>query len=121
MDLKQFVEETLSQLIDGVTGAKELARKNGAVINPQTLEFVSDSGQSDMWCEKTGRISSRISFDVAVTVSEAGSASGGAKVSLVPFKIGGEGKADWANQNVSRISFAIQVLLPTSEQSKAPI
>ena len=76
MELKEFVRETLRQLIGGVANVTEFARDKGAVVNPQTLEFVSDSGQSDMWCEVTGRISSKVAFDVAVTASEATEAGG---------------------------------------------
>jgi hypothetical protein len=120
MELKEFVQETLQQLIDGVESVTEFAREKGAVVNPCTLEFVSDSGQSDMWCELTGRISSKVSFDVAVTASEATEAGAKAGVFLAPFKLGAEGKRDWSSQNVSRISFALQVLLPTSELPKRP-
>jgi len=115
MELKEFVQETLRQLIDGVASVTDFARQHGAVVNPQTLEFVSDSGQSDMWCEVTGRVSSKVAFDVAVTAREATEAGGKAGVFLTPFKLGAEGKRDWSSQNVSRINFALQVLLPTSE------
>jgi hypothetical protein len=118
MELKEFVEETLRQLIDGVSSATDFARQKGAVINPETLEFVSDSGQSDMWCEQRGRIASRVSFDIAITASESNEAGGKAGISLAPFRLGAEGKRDWSNQNVSRISFSLQVLLPTSESNR---
>lgn len=116
MELKTFIEETLRQLIDGVSAVNDFAREKGAVINPQTLEFYVNSGQSDMWCDVTGRIASKVEFDVAVTATEATGTKGGAGVFLAPFKLGAEGKSDWSTQNVSRIKFALQTLLPTSEQ-----
>lgn len=118
MELKAFVEETLRQLIDGVSSVREFANDKGAVINPQTLEFVSNSGQSDMWCDVTGRISSKVEFDIAVTATETSETRGRAGVFLAPFKFGAEGKSDSSNQNVSRIRFSIQTLLPTSEQKR---
>jgi hypothetical protein len=41
MELKDFIADTLKQLIDGVLDAQEYAKEKRAVINPEE-KFVSD-------------------------------------------------------------------------------
>ena len=41
MDLKDFVSETLKEIISGVEEAQEYAKKHGAVINPTKFGIVA--------------------------------------------------------------------------------
>lgn len=41
MDLKDFVSETLKEIIEGVKDAQDFAIENGAVINPTSFGVVS--------------------------------------------------------------------------------
>jgi hypothetical protein len=52
MQLKDFVTETLRQIVDGVKDAQQAAKVNGAVIAPYNKNF------------------EKIEFDVAVTATE---------------------------------------------------
>lgn len=39
MELKEFIKETITQIIEGVTEAQELIRKHGAEIDPKKVQF----------------------------------------------------------------------------------
>jgi anti-sigma regulatory factor (Ser/Thr protein kinase) len=69
LELKEFIAASLRQVIEAIEDAVAHAKEHNADINPSTLEFRADSGQTRIWDDKTGRIASEIEFDVAVTAS----------------------------------------------------
>lgn len=99
MDLKSFITETLQQIIEGVQDAQKYIsdKKITATIHPKKSRENIES----------------VDFDVAVTSTESNSSglSGGIKVASI-FSIGGEGKNQLSEQNVSRIKFKVQIELP---------
>lgn len=116
MDLKTFVYETLTQIVDGVQAAKAsiAAGGSGAQINPT---FTS-SGFAG-----TGAKSSPVEFDVAVTVSASSDDESADKVGvkagiLSVISIAGtaetEGRSIESNkrENVSRIRFSVGLSQP---------
>lgn len=73
VELKDFVSESLRQIIDGVCTAQDYAKTKGAALNPEKLITIAESkllvrqgqGQFDL-------IPQLIEFDVAVTATESG-------------------------------------------------
>ena len=102
MDLKSFITETLKQIIEGVQDAQKYIsdKKIPATIHPKRSKENIES----------------VDFDVAVTSTESNSSglSGGIKVASI-FSIGGEGKNQLSEKNVSRIKFKVQIELPRQD------
>lgn len=111
MELKDFVEETLRQIIDGVRAAQEYGKQHGAFVNPKSLTFRTDQG-FQLYDPETGAISQQIQFDVALTVIEGKQTRGGIGVVAGPIALGSQGKSDASNTTVSRIQFMIPLMLP---------
>jgi hypothetical protein len=98
MDLKDFVSETLKQIIDGVKDAQQTANTKGAVIVPYSQG------------------AEKIEFDVAVTAVEGTETAGKAGISVWSIGAGVSGKSESSTSTVSRIRFSVAVELPKGSQ-----
>jgi len=104
MDVKEFVAETLRQIVDGVVDAQQQTKGKNAVVAPYHDYH------------KT------VSFDVAVTVVEGKETSGKAGISVWSVGAGVRGKSESSSSTVSRIKFEIPVELPQgSEPPDMPV
>ncbi|SRR6266480_2435231 len=111
MKLKDFVAETLKEIIDGVIEARDYyATKGGSVNSPNIVYKMSAASQ--LMDQESGQIAQMIEFDVAVTAAEGTETKGGIGVFVGPIGLGSQGKSDSSNTSVSRIKFSIPVLLP---------
>ena len=103
MELQDFIDETLKQIISGVRSAQESAIELGAKINPRGGSVVEMRN---------------VHFDVAVGTSGGAETKGGIGVFVVPpGSAGSQDQSDVASTSLSRIKFSIPVKLPA--QSKA--
>jgi len=114
MELNEFVKTVLSQIVSGIRKAQEI-KGVGAFIVPSGI------GSHDYAAHPRVSIKARISstivdFDIAVTAEEGKSASGGGglKVAGIGAKI--EGGSSSKDVRVSRIQFAVPILLPESQK-----
>jgi hypothetical protein len=98
MDIKEFVSETLSQIIDGVVDAQGRSQPRSAVVAP----FYG--------CRQNVR------FDVAVTVAEGKEVTGKAGISVWSIGAGGSAKSETSSSTVSRIQFEIPIELPKGSE-----
>lgn len=125
MDLKTFVSETLTQIVEGVQDAQERIRERGikAEINPWSIgaESTREIGQP-----------SPVDFDVAVVIAEETSNATGEKarasaglISVVSLRAGGElesGRSSGArNETTSRIRFTVQLAQPADIRRQKPV
>jgi len=97
MEFKEFVSETLIQIMDGIQLAQGHASKKGFVVVPLPV------GVSD---PRDRRIDV-IDFDVAVTVTEGGAAKSTVGVFSGFLGAGVQAQIDSANTQVSRVKFSI--------------
>lgn len=109
MELKDFVAETLSQIIEGVRLAQSGA--NGANINAGMAG--AEFGGHLVNVGSYG-VATRVDFDVSVTAETKGGA--GAKLSV--FGVGAEGGASHTAGSANRISFSIPVRLPDGDKMR---
>lgn len=112
MDLKDFVAETLVQIVEGVADAQKRihALGVGAAVNPHAV--------ADNVAGKTGRASA-IQFDVAVTVTDESASRTGAGasvgfLSVISAKMDAKAEASDSvrNEAVSRVQFSVNVAQP---------
>lgn len=110
MELKEFVAESLRQIIEGVKAAQ--AAPDGANVNAASVTPLS--GNNIVHAFSSGTFT-MVQFDVAVSAEASGKAGGSVKV----WGIGGEAGGERKTGNVSRIAFAVPVRLPDGDQSRA--
>jgi len=101
MDIKQFVDESLTQILAGITRAQ--TRDNGKHVAAEA--FISPSG--NLINGGTSGIFTIVDFDISVvaTTSERGDSI---RVSSIETTGGSERTA----QNASRVKFSVHVRLP---------
>ena len=111
MELKDFVSETLSQIIQGVNDAKATANDNNATINPHlTSNHTEMSKQGILWA--SGQAAQIVKFDVALTVTEGTGTKGGIGIFAGAVNLGSSGESQSENTSVSRIQFSVPIVLP---------
>jgi hypothetical protein len=99
LELRDFVSETIKQVIDGVVAAQQYATGKKASVNPQTDRYRLPTPQS-------------ISFDVAITAAKGTKTQGGIAVFTGAFGLGSKGQSERSNEIVNRIQFSVPVSLP---------
>ena len=115
MELKDFIKETLVQIVDGVAEAREIISKKNAEINPVGGHFDQKKLEGRRWSFEEG-ITEIVKFDVALTNSEASGAKGGIGVFLGAFGVGSQANFDSGSSSLSRIQFQIPILLPPGKK-----
>ena len=122
MELKQFISQALTAIVEGVAEAQNSTKEHGAFINPggltRTTRAISDDA---IWDNTTNNFARLVSFDVAVTVEEGTKTSGKIGVAVGLLNLGTGGASENKQLAVSRIQFAIPVLLPVVEKVNARI
>ncbi len=112
MELKEFVEESLKQVIEAVSNVAEYAKKNDAEINPCQHEW--GYGQGLYFDKQTGRVLTSIEFDIAVTANDDSKTKGGIGIVVAQIMLGSQGESAKHNERVSRMKFSIPVVLPST-------
>lgn len=111
MELKTFVDDAISQLIEGVAQAQSKHKESGAIINPSLKDGKVNYYSGGLAATGSGYYPTKIDFDVAVTVSE----DAGAKAGIQVFGVGLGGNVSTQNSVVSRLQFSVSVALPKSD------
>ena len=111
MDLKEFVSQTLMQIIEGVSETQSQAKEFEAEVNPHLNSTHSEMGkQGFLWAG--GRAAQIVQFDVALTVVEGKGTKGGIGVFAGAINLGSAGQSQSESSSVSRVKFCVPVVLP---------
>lgn len=110
MDLKEFIKTAITDITDAVNEL-QAELDNGAIVNPTLPNPIA---QKTLIVDDKIKPIEQLSFDVAVTASEEAGIDGQAKagISIFGAKLGSATSAK--TENVSRISFIIPVVFPTT-------
>lgn len=115
MELKDFVANAISEIIEGTVAAQKRVQQHGAYVNPGNLmRGKSDTGEAAQWDNRNNNYVRSIAFDVALTVEEGTNTN--AKVGVVSgiFNLGAGGTSDNRQLAVSRVQFSIPILFPAN-------
>lgn len=113
INLQDFVEATLLQIITGVHSAQKECDVPGATINPGSVSpYGPTASVQSHYRDRQGQEVRPVEFDVAVTAAEgtATKGSGGINIGVVSF--GAKGSADTSSETTSRIRFVVPIVLP---------
>ncbi|MEI2679098.1 MAG: hypothetical protein V9G29_15340 [Burkholderiaceae bacterium] len=113
MQLREFVKEVLTQIVDGVRDAQE--PNGGAFVVP-----AGDGGhkyaEHPRFASSARIKSSIVDFDVAITAEDSDKAGAKAGVKVFSVQFGVDGEMTSKNSTVSRVQFAVPLLLPESKR-----
>lgn len=114
MNLKEFIRESVTSIVEAASELQQELAAKGAVINPPT-----DGGASETFEEGGVRHTFRrvqvVEFDVALTASTETSGGGKAGLKIWAAEAGVDGAHARTSEEVSRIRFSIPLALPASE------
>lgn len=120
MDLKEFVQTTIVQIVEGVVAAQTAVARRGAAVNP-AFDLSAKAGHSPTGFRAAGARVSNITFDVAVTAVEGTGAEGGARLHVAGVaspSIGADRNGNAAH--VTRLQFSLPLCLPEDPATRAP-
>ncbi|MBF6635559.1 hypothetical protein ITX54_02620 [Rouxiella silvae] len=114
MKLDKYIEETLKQIITGISAAKKFGDQNGAQVNPASATF-NHQNSTNIYCLNTGVPVQQIDFDIVVSVSEGNSTTDSPEITVGSSTISGNAQtSEITNSSTNRIKFSIPILLPLS-------
>ena len=120
MDLKEFVQTAVTQIVEGVVAAQTAVARRGAAVNP-AFDLNGKGSHSPVGFTAAGARVSNITFDVAVTAVEGTGAEGGAQLRVAGVASPGVGTDANVNaEHVTRLQFSLPVCLPEDRASRAP-
>lgn len=115
MELKEFITQTLNNIVDGIADAQAHALEKQAMINPsctvrseETIVYHTVMGPAF-----TVQV---IEFDIAVTVTDEDKSKGGIGVLSAVLNVGVQGEANKINNETSRVKFSIPVVFPLERE-----
>jgi hypothetical protein len=110
MELKEFISNTLIQIVDGVKEAKEKCEV-GNNINPKISRIGGDISKRSTRTDDF-KVVQHVSFDVALTVEETEGSKEGVGVFIAAIGLGKENAESTQSSSVSRIKFEVPITLP---------
>lgn len=116
MELKQFISQTLTSIVEGVAEAQAQTEAHGAFVNPGGLMRTTKSISNDaIWDNRNNNFARLVNFDVAVTIEESAGTGGKIGVATGLLNLGAGGESTNRTSAANRIQFSVPLLLPTTE------
>src|SRR2546423_6050458 len=119
MTVKEFVEDTLVQIVEGVQAAQMRIAKSGAAINRYGMTMVSSQLDGRRYDPETREVEELVRFDIAVTVEGGTGTRGGVGVFLGPVALGSQGQSSNKDAQVSRVQFAVPIVYPETAPTES--
>ncbi len=110
MELKEFVAETLKQVVEGVAQAQQDVKELGATINPKGVVYQQGQSYVSPSSRKTIQM---IDFDISLAETESTQAGGRIAVFFGTVAGGAHGKAESGSNAMNRVKFSVPIVLPT--------
>jgi hypothetical protein len=116
MKLDEFITGTLISIIKGIKDAQDFAKENGSTINPSIGQWDKNKILTTYKGNEHGIYAiNTIDFDIAITTSNAKELGGEGGIGVYAMKLGGKISDIDKNENVSRIKFGLNIVLPKME------
>lgn len=117
MELKEFIKESLSQIIDAVVDTQDKYKETNVLICPDDIQgennnlYIRDENLYQFYNRNT-RVQN-IEMDIAISVTEKeGNKSGLGIAKIINAGISSENAQQ--NESISKIKFSIPIVLPTT-------
>lgn len=121
MDLKEFIAETLSQIIDGIVVVQKKYDGQNVLVCPDDIqgnkgEYYIEDESVYTYHNRKNRVQ-EIDMDIAISVSEKDGNKAGIGIAQI-LKAGISTENVLQNENISKIKFSIPIVLPSSDTRK---
>jgi hypothetical protein len=110
IELKHFIAQTLTEIIEGVVEAQGRVDEYGAKVSPHVRQTGYEGGY------RYEARSQAVEFDVEVTTADSSSSKKGLGVFVAPIAAGTQGLAESRSTSVGRIKFQIVLQLPLPDK-----
>ena len=104
MELNEFVQKTIEQIIDGVYNSQPFAKEKGAIVNPPT------TGINENGCNQPK--TQNIEFDVGLTSTSIDESVEGIGVFLGSVGLGKKNESVTGNTAITKVKFTVPIVLP---------
>lgn len=111
MELKDFVSQSILQIVDGIKLAQE-ENKTDARINPSGLRLGSKVEQENLYDFEHNTLLTKVEFDILVSAEESKGTKGGISILVGTVSLGTQGQSGKKDQSVNRLKFSVPVSLP---------
>jgi len=108
MELKDFVRETIQNIVAGVSEAQSATKEYGAVVNPSGLNYQKD-GQHNV---STHALPQEILFNVGLTSTSKDGSSESIGVFLGGVTLGKKNDSRTEDVAVTSVHFTVPIVLP---------
>lgn len=108
MELKDFVRQTLEQIVEGAAEAQKSISQKGGIINPSKLVFQKDGN----WNNYGHPMPQEVEFDVALTSTDIQGSAEGIGVFLGSINLGKRNATGVEQVAVTKVRFCVPLVLP---------
>jgi hypothetical protein len=118
VDLKEFIQETISGIVDAALELQKKYEDSDILINPPTA-FDERNAFRENSASYTYRRVETVEFDVAVSATSESAGGGKAALKILSVEAGVDGTHKRGNEEVSRVKFSIAITLsPSNAEAK---
>lgn len=111
MDLKDFVRQTITQVLEGVADAQSDAMESDGFVNPP-LSGTQSAAAGHGLLAGMGGAATIMQFDVALTAEDGKGTKGGIGVVTGLVSLGSTGESNTKSASTSRVQFSVPIQLP---------
>ena len=108
MELKDFVQITLQQIVEGVSAAQISIVESGAIINPSGMRFCKEG----RWSKFDHAMPNNVEFDVGLTATDKQGSTEGIGVFLGSISLGKKNDTGIETVAVTKVRFSVPLVLP---------
>lgn len=119
MELKDFIQGALQQIIEGIEACQGNSNSLPAVVNPSGIEYDENLGSYTI-INGIVRPVQNVEFEVGLTSSEKEGNKGGISVFFSGVGIGGQKNNETGNTASTSLKFSVSIAFPAVE-SQRPI
>lgn len=114
MNLEEFVEVSLKQIIGGVTKAQEALGdiEKGGEINPHLFTQADNSPKGKYFFTTNNNLIFMVDFDVAVSAEAGRESKEGINLMVAAIGLGKQNAESSQSSSISRIKFQVPILYP---------
>lgn len=113
MELQEFIEKSLVQIIRGVEKAQQTLADSNATINPKMSKVFVEGGNPGLGYTKGSALATMVQFDIAVTAEKGHGTKGGIGVVTGFISLGSQGSSEKSHSAATRIQFSVPISLPS--------
>lgn len=118
MDVREFVANTILQIVQGVADTQDQAQALKASVNPAIQNQAKGEQAAILGYTAAAQAIYLVEFDIAVTVGNELGAEGGGRLQVASLvNIGGKAKSTDKSESTSRVRFSVPIALPIEAQT----